>query len=149
MNTLLGSAFEAYLRILVLFEAAKQMPLKEDTIAQLDFITVYSRDFDITDSNLHGENRYRFGEYAHRRELVQSVLKRLVVDDLIDVFQTTDGYQYILNQKGLEFSSNLNSNYADTYYETAIQVIEKSKGLSGRELTKAINRRTIASIEEG
>jgi hypothetical protein len=149
MNTLLGSAFEACLRILVLLEAAQENTLMEDTIAPLDFITVYSRDFDMSDSNLHGSNKYRFGEYAHRRELVQSALKRLVLDGLIDVSQTTKGYEYTLSRNGIEFLSNLHSDYADDYYDTATQVMMKTKGKSGEDLTKIINRRTIASLEEG
>lgn len=149
MNTLLGSAFEACLRILVLLEAAQDHTLMEDTIAPLDFITVYSKDFDMTDSNLHGNNKYRFGEYAHRREVVQSALKRLVLDGLIDVSQTTEGYEYTLSRNGIEFLSNLHSDYADDYYDTATQVMVKTKGKSGGELTNIINRRTIASLEEG
>jgi len=148
MNTLLGSAFEACLRILVLLEAAQKNALMEDTIAPLDFITVYSRDFNMSDSNLHGINKYRFGEYAYRRELVQSALKRLVLDGLIDVSQTTNGYKYTLSRNGVEFLSNLHSDYADDYYDNALQVMLKTKGKSGRELTNIINRRTIASLEE-
>lgn len=149
MNTLLGSTFEACLRILVLLEAAQENTLMEDTIAPLDFITVYSRDFDMSDSNLHGSNKYRFGEYAHRRELVLSALKRLVLDGLIDASQTTDGYAYTLSGNGIEFLSNLHSDYADDYYDTATLVIVKTKGKSGGDLTNIINRRTIASLEEG
>ena len=149
MNTLLGSTFEACLRILVLLEAAHENTLMEDTIAPLDFITVYSRDFDMSDSNLHGSNKYRFGEYAHRRELVQSALKRLVLDGLIVVSQTTEGYEYTLSSNGIEFLSNLHSDYADNYYDTATQVMLKTKGKSGGDLTNIINRRTIASLEEG
>jgi len=37
---------------------AFEEPLNEETIAILDFMTIYSRDFEITDSNLHGEGNY-------------------------------------------------------------------------------------------
>lgn len=146
MNAILGSEFETYLRILVLFEAAKEKPLQEETIAALDFITVYSSDFSITDSNLHGDNKYRFGAYASRRERVQTALKRLVLDGLIHVSQTTNGYEYTLNQRGFEFLSNLNSDYADTYYETAVQVLFNTSGKSGREIMGMINKRSLASV---
>ncbi|WP_312460292.1 ABC-three component system middle component 2 [Proteiniclasticum sp.] len=149
MNILLGSAFEACLRILLLLEAAQEHTLMEDTIAPLDFIAVYSRDFGMSDSNLHGSNKYRFGEYAHRRELVQSALKRLVLDGLIYVSQTNKGYEYTLSRNGIELLSNLHSDYADDYYDTATQVMVKTKGKSGEGLTNIINRRIIASLEEG
>lgn len=146
MNDILGTTFEAYLRVLILFEAANQDTLKEETITALDFITVYAKDFDITDFNLHGENKYRFGEYPYRRELVQSAVKRLVMDGLIDVLQTSDGYDYRLNQKGIEFSLNLQSDYADNYYETALQVMEKTKEKSEQELIKMINSSILSSL---
>lgn len=148
MNDVLGTTFEAYLRVLILLEAAHEDTLTEETVAALDFITVYAKDFDVTDSNLHGENKYRFGEYPYRRYLIKSALKQLVLDGLINVSQTSSGYSYGLNQKGNEFSLNLQSDYADAYYETAIRVMEKTKEQSEQELIKMISRRMLASIEE-
>jgi hypothetical protein len=149
MNSLLGSEFETSLRILILFEAAFEDPLNEETIAMLDFMTIYSRDFEITDSNLHGESNYRFAEFTSRRELVKSAVKQLVLDGLINVLQTKNGFEYILNQDGLEFVSHLNSEYADTYYETAMQVLVKTRGMSQRVISELINKRIIASLQGG
>ncbi|WP_206812126.1 ABC-three component system middle component 2 [Paradesulfitobacterium ferrireducens] len=149
MNALLGSDFETSLRILILLEAAHKKPLNVEEIAALDFITVYSSDFGITDSNLHGENKYRFGEYASSRELIKCAIKRLVLDGLINVSQTAKGFEYTLNQNGLEFMLSLNSEYADAYYETATQVLIKTRGKSGRALSEMINRCTIASLGGG
>jgi hypothetical protein len=149
MNSLLGSEFETSLRILILFEAAFEEPLNEETIAMLDFMTIYSRDFEITDSNLHGESNYRFAEFTSRRELVKSAVKQLVLDGLINVLQTKNGFEYILNQDGLEFVSHLNSEYADTYYETAMQVLVRTRGMSQRVISELINKRIIASLQGG
>lgn len=148
MSKLIGSDFEICLRILVLLEAALENKLMENTIAPLDFITINSRDFNLSDYNLHGSNKYRFGEYTHRRELVQYALKRLVQDGFICVSQTIYGHEYILSKSGRELLSNLHNDFADTYYETATKVMEKSKGKSGEDLTNIIFRRSIASIEE-
>ncbi|WP_066633956.1 ABC-three component system middle component 2 [Desulfolucanica intricata] len=149
MNTLLGSEFETYLRILILFEAAFEEPLNEETIAMLDFMTIYSRDFEITDSNLHGESSYRFAEFTSRRELVKSAIKRLVLDGLINVLQTKNGFEYTLSRDGLEFASHLNSKYADTYYETAMQVLVRTRGMTQRALSELINKRITASLQGG
>ena len=147
MNSLLGSEFETFLRILILFEAAFEKHLNEETIAMLDFMTIYSRDFEITDSNLHGESNYRFAEVTSRRELVKSALKRLVLDGLINISQTKNGFEYTLSQDGLEFASHLDSEYADSYYETAVQVLEKTSGMSQQSLNEQINNRIIASLQ--
>ena len=149
MNTLLGSQFEASLRILLLFQAAHGALFTEERLVTLDFITIYSSDFGMTNSNLHGENKYRFGEYALRRKLVRSAIKRLVLDGLINVAQTIEGFKYTLNQNGIEFVASLDSDYADAYYETAVQVLNKTKGKSGIELSEMINRRALSIIEGG
>lgn len=149
MNTLLGSQFETSLRILILFEAAHEKPLKEEVIVMLDFINIYSRDFGIADSNLHGEGKYRFGEYASHRRLVKSAIKQLVLDSLIKVSQTPEGFVYTLNQNGLEFVSSLNSDYADDYYETALQVLITTREKSERQLCEIISRRALNSLEGG
>ncbi len=149
MNTLLGSKFETALRILILFEAALEKPLNEEAIAMLDFMTIYSRDFEITASNLHGESNYRFAEFPSRRELVKSAIKRLVIDGLINVLQTNDGFKYMLSPDGLEFTSHLNSEYADTYYETAMQVLARTRGMTQRALSQLINKRITASLQGG
>jgi hypothetical protein len=49
MYSMLGSQFETSLRLLLLLEAVCNESLTEDTIAALDFITLYSHDFDVTE----------------------------------------------------------------------------------------------------
>lgn len=146
MKGILGSQFETSLRVLLLLSASHEKPLKEETIAKLDFITVYSRDFGVTDSNLHGESKYRFGEFASRHELVYFSLKKLVLDGMINVSQSMDDFEYLLSDIGLEFVLNLNSEYAETYYETATEVLIKTRNMSEEEISKMINRCSIASI---
>jgi hypothetical protein len=51
----------------------------------------------------------------------------------------------MLSNDGIEFISNLDSVYADDYYETAVQVIAMT-GKSGRSLVELINRRAITAM---
>ena len=83
MNNILGSQFEASLRILLLLEAVQNKTLTAGAIVALDYITVYSHDFGFSESNLHGESKYRFGEFASRRQTILSALKQLVLDGLV------------------------------------------------------------------
>ena len=145
MSSMLGSEFETSLRILLLLQAIQGETMTEGAIAALDFITVYSRDFNVTDSNLHGDSTYRFGEFATRREAVKRALKQLVMDGLIGVSSTTNGFTYKLSDEGLAFVSALNSEYADAYYEIAIQAIAVM-GKSERKLINIINQQALASL---
>ena len=147
MNSILGSKFEVSLRILLLLEAAQNEPLTEGAIAALDYITVYSHDFGLSESNLHGKGKYRFGELASRRATVRAAIKQLVLDRLIVVTRSSDGFNYRLSDEGVDFASDLNSEYADIYYETAHQVLV-GVGKSERTLGKMINQKSIASMRE-
>jgi hypothetical protein len=147
MNNVLGSQFEASLRIMLLLEAAQDGALTESTIAALDYITVYSHDFGLSVSNLHGENKYRFGEFASRRATIKKAIKQLVLDRLVEATRSSNGFYYKLSDDGLDFSSSLDTEYANAYYEAATQVLA-DVGKSERTLEDLINQRSIASIRE-
>lgn len=147
MNSVLGSQFEASLRIMILLEAAQNNTLTESAIAALDYITVYSHDFGLSESNLHGENKYRFGEFASRRATIKEAIKQLVLDRLVAVTRTSSGFHYELSDDGLDFASSLDTEYANAYYETATQVLA-GVGNSERTLEDIINQRSIASMRE-
>jgi len=148
MNNILGSQFEASLRITLLLEAAQNESLTEGAISALDYITVYSHDFGITDLNLHGESKYRFGEFASRRAIIKGAIKQLVLDRLVVATRSPDGFHYRLSDDGLDFAASLDTDYANAYYTTASMVIENA-GKSERTLGDMINKRSIASVQEG
>jgi hypothetical protein len=148
MNALLGSQFEASLRVLLLLEAARGEMLTEGTIAALDFIAVYSRDFGFGDMNLHGDSKYRFGEFASRRTTIKYAVKQLVVGGLVTALGTPGGFKYKLSNDGLDFSVSLNSKYADAYYDAVTQVLDVADK-SENTLVNAINRKSIESVRRG
>ena len=69
MNELFNSSFELSLRVLIILNAA-QARLSIDKIVAYDFISTYSFDFGISESNLHGNNSYRFSEYTTKRIII-------------------------------------------------------------------------------
>lgn len=147
MNNILGSQFEASLRILLLLEAVQNKTLTAGAIVALDYITVYSHDFGFSESNLHGESKYRFGEFASRRQTILSALKQLVLDGLVLVTRSPSGFHYKLSNDGVNFAENLDTEYADAYYGNALRVVDHY-GSSERTLGELINQKSIASIRE-
>lgn len=147
MNNILGSQFEASLRILLLLEAAQNETLTTGAITALDYITVYSHDFGFSESNLHGENKYRFGEFSSRRQTIMTAIKELVLDGLVLVICSSSGFHYKLSNDGLDFAESLNTEYANAYYEIAMHVIARF-GNSEYALGKMINQKSIASNRE-
>jgi hypothetical protein len=148
MNSIIGSQFEASLRILLLFEAAQNEPLTEGAIVALDYIAVYSHDFGLPQPNLNGESKYRFGEFASRRSTVRAAIKQLVLDGLVAATRSPDGFVYKLSEEGADFAANLSSDYADAYCEAATLVIS-GIGVAEETLSEMINRKSVASVREG
>ena len=69
MNNIFNSPFELSLRIMILMRVRKSR-VTVDWLSCLDFVTTYGKDFGISEFNLHGDNEYRFSEYAAKREII-------------------------------------------------------------------------------
>ncbi len=126
---LYNTTFETSLRVLILLcKIGKEV--SEDMILWLDFICLYGKDFGVTDYNLHGENKFKFGEIAARRKKVKDSLKKLVLDGNIEVRYTISGFVY---QRKID-NISLTSEYADEYAFAVESAIKKLNPLSDKEL---------------
>ena len=138
-----NSTFEVKLRILLLLSQTKR-PLYKEEIVNMDFITIYSADFGIGEENLHGDNKYKYGEFASRHELVWEALKQLVVDGLITVI-TNGGFSYKISEEGLKYVNSMESAYSVQYRETAREVYQKYSNYSEKEISAEIDKKAIES----
>ena len=113
-----------------------------------DFITVYGKEFNIYNENLHGDNVYKFSEFALRRDLIKKAIKQLVLDDLIEVTSSNRGFYFKINSKGLNYCNLLNSDYANSYRQISIQAHNFINNKTEGQILNAINKRSIVSIGE-
>lgn len=141
-----NSIFEIKLRVLLLLEHSRQEFLSSDMIAALDFITVYGKEFNASDINLHGDNRFKFSELPSRREKVFSALKELVKDNMVDI-DLSKGFQFQINNRGYQFIEALESNYAIEYSQIADIVCEKYDSMDEAELYKYIQSKSIVPMK--
>ncbi len=141
-----NSIFEIKLRILLLLEHSRQEFLSSDMIAALDFITVYGKEFNVSDINLHGDNRFKFSELPSRREKVFSALKELVKDNMVDI-DLSNGFQFQINNIGYQFIETLESNYAIEYSQIADFVCEKYDAMDEAELYKFIQSKSVVPMK--
>jgi|BioPla2DNA2_1021312.scaffolds.fasta_scaffold16720_3 hypothetical protein len=148
MSKLYNTPFEASLRILLILETSRNQSFSADMLAAIDFISIYGREFGISDENLHGDNNYKFSEFTLRRELITKAIKQLVVDDLIKVNSTEKGFTYCANQKGLNYSEYLSSDYATAYRRAVSLAREFISNKTERKILNFINRRSIYSLQE-
>lgn len=139
MDRLFNSTLENELRILlILYENRDVQSI--DRICAIDFITLYSRVFEIGDYNLNGENPFMFSEFAAKRELIWEGIKDLVLRGLILPLKEDSGIKYKIEYDGEKLCRDLDSPYASKYRTIVHRVILATKELDEREL--------IAWIEE-
>ncbi len=138
-----NSDFEMKLRILLLLSQTKRALYKEE-IVNFDFITIYSADFGIGEENLHGDNKFKYGEFASRQELAWVALKQLVVDGLVTVI-TNDGFSYKISADGLKYANAMESAYSIEYRETARKVFQKYVNDSEKVVSAEIDKKAIES----
>lgn len=149
MSKLFNSTLEISLRILLILYADGNNGKNLDSIVTADFITIYAKDFGVSDTNLHGNNELSFAEYAARRSQAKTALKSLVLDRLISVSSQDDGFHYTISELGKQICSSMTTEYSKAYLKTAYKTIDfmknKNEGkliaLISKEAAKAIKRR--------
>lgn len=124
MTELFNSIFELSIRALLVLNNARQ-PLSEEKIATTDFITIYGTDFGISDTNLHGDNTYKYCESATRHRKMDLALKDLSLRGMIDmVLSKKSGVLYRINEIGMKFCQSLESSYAKEYTKLSEYALE-------------------------
>lgn len=147
-NKLFNSAFENSLRILLLLDAFNDSQMF-DKIYAADFMVSYGATFGVSDSDLNGDNQYKFSEFASRREIVRLSLKQLVLDGLVHPDNSADGILYTITDEGRKYSHSLESDYAEEYSSTARKIVEIVAGETERNIIDKINKMSAESLRKG
>lgn len=143
-----NSIFENSLRLLILLDIY-DMPQTVDMLHAVDFMTVYGRSFGITETNLNGDNEYRFSEFASRRELVRAALKEMVLNGTAQAVVYKNGLAYIITPEGEDYCSSLASEYVKEYRNNAKAVINRVAGWTERSIISAINKKSAEALRKG
>jgi hypothetical protein len=139
MTKLFNTPFEVSMRILLALLIAPKKQMSLDMITAIDFLTIYSSDFDISDYNLHGENIFSFSEFTSKRKVISESIKELVLKDLVTVIQSEQGFQYKLNNRGKNLCDTFTSDYASEYIGFAQEVWDFVNEKSEVEIINYIN----------
>lgn len=147
MDRLFNSTFENSMRVLILLDEY-DMPQTLDMLYVVDFMTLYSASFGITNQNLNGDNEYRFSVFASHRESVKEALKELVLDGTAQAVNYNNGLSYIITPEGEDFVESLNSEYANEYRRNAQAVIHTTAGKTERALIASIYKMSSEKFHE-
>ena len=119
-----------------------------DTLAAIDFISTYSKDFKINDYNLHGDNNYSLSGFSSRRILVQNALTILLKNHYIKIINSKTGIEYAIIDEQKKVCKKLNSTYSRKYKNIVKQVLSKFKYKSSKEIIETLHNQITNSIKE-
>ncbi len=145
MNNIFNSAFELSLRVLILMKTKKSR-VTVDWLSCIDFVTTYGKDFGVSEFNLHGDNEYRFSEYAAKREIIGSAIKELVLRRYITPHCNKSGFNYSITPAGIQLCETLNDAYAETYEKIAEMAINHFANYTDRKLMNCLNEKAILAL---
>ena len=100
MQKLFNSTFEVSLRLMLLLSVTGDVPMTVDRIAAYDVMTIYSRDFGLSDEVLHGDNEFGLSEFASRRNKTQIALRELVLNGAVKALTSEKGFSYQITPAG-------------------------------------------------
>jgi hypothetical protein len=146
MTKLFNSSFEVSLRVVLLLSQIGNADMTLDRIVGYDFISLYSRYFDLVDINLHGDNEFGFSELSARRVVVQAALKNLVLDGLVKANRLEGGFCYEITDAGSAFCKKQISDYANTYRNLVISTHKKYENVTEVELMAVISRKATQAL---
>ena len=145
MNSIFNSPFELSLRILILMKT-RNSRVTVDWLSCIDFVTTYGKDFGVSEFNLHGDNEYRFSEYAAKREIIGSAIKELVLRRYITPHCNKSGFNYSITPAGIQLCETLNDAYAETYEKIAEMAINHFANYTDRKLMNCLNEKAILAL---
>lgn len=117
-----------------------------DKIVAYDFISIYGKDFGVSEKNLHGDNNFNFSELSSKRELCAAGVKELVLDGLVTVRRSGDGFLYSLTTAGEKYIASLDSDYKEQYLTIVRMVHKKYSRKNDTALLKEISEKALVSL---
>lgn len=147
-NKVFNTVFEISMRLLLVLSLSEKRGFTLDNLVTADFITNYSKEFGLSSNNLHGNNEFSFSEFSTRRLLAQDALKQFVLEGMIEVAYSTDGFRYSISERGQAFCDTLTSDYATEYRLYARKAIEYINTKNKKELLNLISQEASKTLRK-
>ena len=146
MNDLFNTPFETGLRAMLILSVIRSGGMTVDRLSAFDFMTIYGKEFEVSDRNLHGDNSYSFSELSSKRSVCSEGIKMFVLDGLIAVNRTKSGFLYKLTVAGRKYVGALESDYKNQYLAIAEAVQKKYARKSDSAIMKEISSKAVQSL---
>ena len=140
MQKIFNTEFEVSMRLLILIDSIGY--LNEDEIAYLDFLSIYSKTFNLGDDNLNGVWSFPVNELSIQRNVANKALKGLVLNSLIKVsFDKSKGYIYSVTNVGFKYVRNISDSYSKQYQANVRKIISSLNSVNIYKLKELATQR--------
>lgn len=136
MISIINSIFENSLRMILLLSNST-IPMRQERLVYLDFITCYSKDFGFTES-INGQNSSKKAEITLRRKKIKKALSELVIDGFIKPVDDQNGRFFEITPTGKQFADSLSSEYGNKYRSISKAVLNQFSSKTDKELLDLI-----------
>lgn len=148
MTTMFNTPVETALRLLLLFETESRYDFTANMVAAVDFAALYGKSFGLSDVNLHGDNLFKFSEFAARQALAKEGINLLVRRGLVDVNSSEKGFTFHISSAGRELAAELEMPYADDYRKEVRKALKRYEGMTEQAIVRNINRIAAESLAQ-
>lgn len=140
MQKIFNTEFEVSMRLLILIDSIGF--LNEDEIAYVDFLSIYSKTFNIGDENLNGVWSFPVNELSLQRNVTKSAIKSLVLKSMIKVsFDKSRGYIYSITQEGYKYVRNISDSYSKQYQANVRKIKNSINPINITKLKEHVKQR--------
>lgn len=146
MSELFNTPFESGLRAMLILFASDSRGMTIDRIVAYDFMTIYCSELGFSENNLHGINHFSFSELSSKRSICSEGIKAFVLDGLIAVVHSQEGFSYSITPNGKKYVKQLESNYKTQYLKVLNEVQNKYDNVPDTELIKIINDAAVKAL---
>ncbi len=143
ITKIFNTPHEVSIRFLLTLYVSQEKQLKYETITALDFLSIYSKDFDISEFNLNGNNPFNFSEFASNKKTTKEAIKLLVVKNLVDINTLNKSFVYKINSNGIALCDSLHNNYSKQYIEQSKLVKIFTQDMTERSIMSYVNKKAI------
>ena len=145
-SLLIGSVFEAALRVLLLLDQIRPSPVDEEQISCIDFLAINSRDFNLLDRNLNGDGPFRLAEYSSKKRLISMAIKNMVIEGNVAYHSGPKGFTYSITDSGHSKAVLFNSEYSKEYRKAIVSLLVSYPTLDANKLKLEVYKIPLESL---
>lgn len=142
MNNVFNSLKENIQRVLLNLLVNNQLSINR--LILIDYISLYGKDFGVSEININGDGPYNLTEYVTKRTQLKEAVNYLVRNGFVHAEINNKKFVFRLSDKGLEYCNSFKSDYAIDYIDQVTITKEFFLTYSDDKIQKFVEEKTFS-----